>query len=155
MMDDERVPVWCDRVDYTGGTVAFGYGETEDGERVQWAGEPRAMYAIEEALENGDGPVLAAVPTWCMIRRPAPRGASMTGERRIPLSPDERAALIVLRFLIRQGVFGVPYPALMARLRRLAPSLPRARPPAARYPSGVALCLLTRCKPATRMGASS
>jgi hypothetical protein len=80
--DDENVAVWVTEVRYTGGTVAYGRGEDEDGERVDFWGEPRALHAIAEALENGDGPVLAAVPTWAMHRLP------------VHLRPGERAAIV-------------------------------------------------------------
>ncbi len=72
MIDCSTVPVWVTEVRYTGGAVAYGRGETEEGDRVEFAGEPRALSAIVEALDAGDGPVLAAIPTWwSIIRRPS------------------------------------------------------------------------------------
>ena len=76
MIEDDVLHVWTHRVDYTGGTVAYGYGETEDGEPVAFAGEPRMLHAIAEAIENEREPVLAAVPPWAIIRRPAPPPAA-------------------------------------------------------------------------------
>lgn len=69
MIDDDTIPVWVDRVEPQG-TIAFGFGETPAGERVQFAADHRAVMAIEEALRYDDGPVLAAVPTWSLIGRP-------------------------------------------------------------------------------------
>ena len=68
---DERntIAVWVTSVDYHGGPVAHGRGETEDGVGVAFAGEPRALWAVAEALDAGDGPVLMAIPTWWRISR--------------------------------------------------------------------------------------
>lgn len=70
MIDCGTIPVWVTEVRYTGGAVAYGRGETEDGSRVEFAHEPRALHAVAEAIENGDGPVLTAVPTWTLTRHP-------------------------------------------------------------------------------------
>ncbi len=69
-MDDAMIPVWVDRVDYQGGTVAFGYGRTDGGEPVEFCGEPRALHPIAEALETRHEPVLAVVAAGSIIRRP-------------------------------------------------------------------------------------
>ncbi len=71
----DTVSVWVTSVDYHGGALAHGRGETEDGGRIEFACEPRVLWAISEALEAGDGPVLAAIPTWWSISRhsPSPR----------------------------------------------------------------------------------
>ncbi len=72
MTDAHTIPVWVSSVDYPGGAVAYGRGETENGDGVEFAVEPRALWAISEALDAGDGPVLAAIPTWwSIIRRPS------------------------------------------------------------------------------------
>jgi hypothetical protein len=72
MIDSHTIPVWVTSVDYPGGAVAYGRGETEDGDDVDFAVEPRALWAICEALDAGDGPVLVAIPTWwSIIRRPS------------------------------------------------------------------------------------
>ncbi len=71
MIDSRTIPVWVTSVHYAGGAVAFGRGETEDGEAVGFMVEPRAVWAISEALDAGDGPVLTAIPTWwSLVRRP-------------------------------------------------------------------------------------
>ena len=64
MIDSHTIPVWVTSVDYPGGAVAYGRGETEDGDGVDFAVEPRVLWAISEALDAGDGPVLAVIPTW-------------------------------------------------------------------------------------------
>lgn len=80
MIESATVPVWVTSVDYVGGSVAYGRGETEDGARVDFASEPRALWAISEALDAGDGPVLAAIPTWwSIIQRPSPAQPSPGG----------------------------------------------------------------------------
>lgn len=71
MIETTTIPVWVTSVDYQGGAIAYGRGETEDGERVDFAGEPRALWAVSEALDAGDGPVLTDIPTWwSFIKRP-------------------------------------------------------------------------------------
>jgi len=77
MIESTTIPVWVTSVDYRGGAVAFGRGETEDGGRVDFAGEPRALWAIAEALAAGDGPVLAAIPTWWSLIQYPPSGAAL------------------------------------------------------------------------------
>jgi len=66
-IEGTTIPVWVTSVDYAGGGVAHGRGKTPDGISVDFAGEPRALWAISEALDAGDGPVLAAIPTWWSI----------------------------------------------------------------------------------------
>ena len=70
MIDDGCIPVWVHRISYRGGRVAIGYGETPGGEAVTFATGPRALLAIAEALEYGDGPVLADVAAWSIVGRP-------------------------------------------------------------------------------------
>jgi hypothetical protein len=80
MIESTTIRVWVTSVDYVGGAVAYGRGETEDGTRVDFAGEPRALWAISEALDAGDGPVLAAIPTWwSIIQRPFGAQQSLAG----------------------------------------------------------------------------
>ena len=64
MIESSPIPVWVTAVDYKGGAVAHGRGFTEVGDRVEFAVEPRALWAISEALDAGDGPVMLAIPTW-------------------------------------------------------------------------------------------
>ena len=72
MPERDTIPVWVTSVNYQGGLVALGRGETEDGDRADFAGEPRALWAVSEAIDAGDGPVLVAIPTWWSIsRRPS------------------------------------------------------------------------------------
>ena len=73
MIAGDTVSVWITSVDYHGGAVAHGRGETEDGSRLEFACEPRALWAISEALDAGDGPVLAAIPTWWSIGGHSPQ----------------------------------------------------------------------------------
>jgi hypothetical protein len=87
MIESTTIPVWVTSVEYRGGAVAYGRGETEDGDRVGFAGEPRALWAIAEALDAGDGPVLAAIPTWWSII-PHPFRA-----RRPPCLPSQQTAV--------------------------------------------------------------
>lgn len=73
-MDDDVIQVYVTRVTYTGGTVAYAEGVTVDGHPVDFAAEPRALFAIAEALDYGEGPVLADVPTWAILAScPLPR----------------------------------------------------------------------------------
>jgi len=72
MSERDTIPVWVTSVNYLGGPVAHGRGETEDGAPIDFAVEPRALWAVSEALDAGDGPVLVAIPTWWSIsRRPS------------------------------------------------------------------------------------
>jgi hypothetical protein len=64
MSERDTIPVWVTSVSYIGGPVAHGRGETEDGDGIDFAGEPRALWAVSEALDAGDGPILVAIPTW-------------------------------------------------------------------------------------------
>ena len=54
MATRDTIPVWVTSVSYLGGPVAHGRGETEDGDAVDFAGEPRALWAVSEALDAGD-----------------------------------------------------------------------------------------------------
>lgn len=66
-LDDENyVRVIVDDVVYNGGTLAIGRGTTEDGRRVTFAGEPRMLYAIAEAIRYGEHPE-ALVPTYALL----------------------------------------------------------------------------------------
>jgi hypothetical protein len=71
--EPETIAVWVTSVSYLGGPVAHGRGETEDGEAIDFAVEPRALWAVSEALDAGDGPVLLAVPPWWGPSRRPPR----------------------------------------------------------------------------------
>ena len=72
MSERDTIPVWVTSVNYPGGPVAHGRGETEDGDPIDFAGEPRALWAVSEAIDAGDGPVLVAIPTWwSLILRPS------------------------------------------------------------------------------------
>jgi hypothetical protein len=64
MTERDTIPVWVTSVSYLGGPVAHGFGETEDGAPVDFTVEPRALWAVAEALDAGDGPVLLAIPSW-------------------------------------------------------------------------------------------
>jgi hypothetical protein len=78
MVEQDTIAVWVTSVYYHGGPVAHGQGETENGDGVAFAGEPRALWAVSEALDAGDGPVLMAIPTWWSISRPSRSTAPAT-----------------------------------------------------------------------------
>jgi hypothetical protein len=42
-------------------------GHTEDGRPATFAGEPRALHAISEALRLEDEPVRAIAPIWALL----------------------------------------------------------------------------------------
>lgn len=46
--------VTVERVDYFGGTIAYGYGTDEVGDAVKFAGDWRPMRDISEALDAGE-----------------------------------------------------------------------------------------------------
>lgn len=58
--------VEVESVEWKGGTVAIGTGWTVAGTPVTFAGEPRALHAIAEALADGERPV-ALVPDWAIL----------------------------------------------------------------------------------------
>jgi hypothetical protein len=76
MSTRDTIPVWVTSVSYLGGPVAHGRGETEDGDAVDFAGEPRALWAVSEALDAGDGPILVAIPTWWSLSVCPPRSTT-------------------------------------------------------------------------------
>lgn len=69
MSERDTIPVWVTSVSYQGGPFAYGRGETEDGDAIDFASEPRALWAVSEALDAGDGPILVAIPTWWSLSR--------------------------------------------------------------------------------------
>ena len=79
MAPNETIRVWVTSVDYHGGPVAVGRGETDDAGSVEFIAEPRALWAISEALDAGDGPVLAAIPTWWRMIRSGSRLSALAG----------------------------------------------------------------------------
>ena len=64
----DTVQVWVSRVTYTGGTLAFAHGFA-GGDAVTFAGSPRELHAIAEAIESEQEPVLALVPSWAILDR--------------------------------------------------------------------------------------
>jgi hypothetical protein len=76
MPERDTISVWVTSVSYLGGPVAHGKGETEDGEAIEFAGEPRALCAVSEALDAGDGPILVPIPTWWSLSWRQPRSTT-------------------------------------------------------------------------------
>jgi hypothetical protein len=68
--DEDGISVVVEEVT-GGGSIAQGEGfEVETGDRVLFAGDNRAMYAIAEAIEAGEEPT-AFVPSWAILSRRA------------------------------------------------------------------------------------
>jgi hypothetical protein len=53
------------RVEYTGGTIATGWGLDADGDEVRFSGDWRPLRDIAEALEAGED-VQVDVPGWAL-----------------------------------------------------------------------------------------
>lgn len=64
-MDEDYATVMVDSVEYHGGSIAQGYGTTEDGRACLFYGEPRYLADMAAALEAGEE-VSAAVPSWAL-----------------------------------------------------------------------------------------
>ena len=63
ILDGDPIPVWVDRVFYLmGGSVAIGCGHDDHDRPVTFVGSsPRQLWAIEQAIEKRQEPVLTFV----------------------------------------------------------------------------------------------
>lgn len=64
-MEEHYATVMVTSVEYHGGSIAQGYGTTEDGRACLFYGEPRYLADMAEALNAGED-VTAAVPSWSL-----------------------------------------------------------------------------------------
>lgn len=52
-------------------TIGYGWGKTEDGSVVEFAGDHRPMRELGEALSLSNGPLLVVIEPWQIVDTPS------------------------------------------------------------------------------------